>query len=183
MNDNTLRTLLIVRGSADLTDSIDIDRALDYYGSRQSRFDLQTKECESKMPPRDRFKSEITLDQLLSERNFSLNEQMGRRLTSKFGQKNLVVREAVVTETAPTQQQRQKLFSKLGIGTLLLFIIIVQSSHASTTLGDKARNDSFFITSQEPTTPMTKERVQQAYFDNAFSGHADLAESQDLSKL
>ena len=58
------------------------------------------------MPLRERVKSEFTIDQLLSERNFSLNENNQRRLTHKFGLQNLVVRESGALEAGHVNAQR-----------------------------------------------------------------------------
>lgn len=70
------------------------------------------------MPLRERVKSELNIEQLVPERNFSLNDVAAKRPTSRFGLQNHIVRDAYLDERAPTVQQRQKLFSKLGIGTI-----------------------------------------------------------------
>eukprot|EP00347_Sterkiella_histriomuscorum_P007820 403347439 len=96
------------------TNVINLNNALDYYGSNESRYDLQNKMSENKMPPRPRVQSEFNVLDYFQEKNIHLSS-LRRPTLHKYGRANVTVKEIDIIENQSVVLQRQKLFSKLGI--------------------------------------------------------------------
>ncbi|CDW82973.1 adp-ribosylation factor gtpase- [Stylonychia lemnae] len=118
------------------TNAINLNNALDYYGSVESRYDFQNKLSDEKMPPRTRVQSEFNVLDYFQEKSFQLNS-LRRPTMHKFGRQNKQVKEIepiqkqatlinqnqqphetpkVITEegSSPKAARQQKLFSIKG---------------------------------------------------------------------
>ena len=78
-------------------DVINLNNALDYYGSNESRYDLQNKMSENKMPPRPRVQSEFNVLEYFQEKNIHLSS-LRRPTLHKYGRANVTVKEIDIIE-------------------------------------------------------------------------------------
>lgn len=78
-------------------DVLNLNNALDYYGSVESRYDLQNKMSENKLPPRPRVQSEFSVLDYLQEKNIHLSS-LRRPTLQKYGRANVTVKEIDLIE-------------------------------------------------------------------------------------